>query len=108
MVASGGSPRLGGFPIIVRFGGDRSGLAAMRGVVALLRWGILWAALLRGYFVGGFAAFFIASPLPLSKAFFVRDFEGFGEGNWSALPIWMRFVGWDFVALFLALLARRV
>ena len=26
-------------------------------------------------------AFLIASPLPLSNAFFVRDFEGVGEGN---------------------------
>ncbi len=27
------------------------------------------------------AAFFIASPLPLSNAFFVRDFEGFWRGE---------------------------
>ena len=35
--------------------------------------------------VGGFfwrlAAFFIASPLPLSNAFFIRDFEGSWRGG---------------------------
>ncbi|MBP6722317.1 MAG: hypothetical protein KA239_08345 [Bacteroidia bacterium] len=99
---------MGGFPTVFPLWRRLIGVGGEAGVCGFAALGILLAALLRGYFVGGFAAFFIASPLPLSKAFFVRDFEGFGEGNWSALPIWMRFVGWDFVALFLALLARRV
>ena len=34
-----------------------------------------------GSSIGMNPAIFIASPLPLSNAFFVRDFEGVGEGN---------------------------
>jgi hypothetical protein len=34
-----------------------------------------------GDFAGGLPPFFIASPQPLSNAFFIRDFEGVGEGE---------------------------
>ncbi len=69
--ASGGSPRLGGPHHFIRLGGDRLRLAARRG----------WWLCCGGYFVGGLPPFLIASPLPLSNAFFVRDFEGYWRGE---------------------------
>jgi hypothetical protein len=52
-------------------------VGAKAGLVALLRWGFWWRL----------AAFFIASPHPLSMSFGIRDFEGHGEGRCqSALP----------------------
>ncbi len=123
-------------PPFFRFGGDRLRLAAMRGVVALLRWGFCWRLCCHFYrlspapphrfaFGEGFKYCFwrrglgrlcrmrrrrLAETPMLHFSLWLRSSTKRFEDEGAAVPIWMGLVETDFVCRMpqdLGLLGRR-